>query len=127
MTKNRARPTKYRERYSVAYAMQMPLPDENNRNDDTEAMDVYLWAEHILGPIYDVAQYFDDEVEWPDKGVAIDPRDSRMIVVDGGEPMWVDLGSWVLIGGDGHMFVLSDDSFHGIYIVADPSDYGDPE
>ncbi|ARC55999.1 hypothetical protein AS850_02790 [Frondihabitans sp. 762G35] len=94
-----------------------PTPDSTS---PTHA--IFRWIERNTLGAFDPSYAMVGVEPWPESGVAIDPRDGRMIIatLEGGH--WVTLGDWIIRGVHGEFYPCKPDIFEATY---EPADGGD--
>lgn len=76
---------------------------------------IYRWVESHTAGTFDPAPMIAGDAPWPASGVAIDPRDGRMIIatLEGGH--WVNLGDWIIRGVQGEFYPCKPEIFDATY------------
>ena len=86
-----------------------------------DTLGIYQWVEQNTKGSFDPLSVLRGEAPWPNSGVAIDPRDGRMIISCEGAWVWVDLGDWV-VREEGKFRVLKPSAFDLLYEVVPDED-----
>lgn len=76
---------------------------------------IYRWIEKNTLGSFNPLPAIEGQEPWPESGVAIDPRDGRMIIatLEGGH--WVNLFDWIIRGVQGEFYPCKPDIFEATY------------
>ena len=76
---------------------------------------IYLWIEKNTLGSFDPLDVIEGRTPWPASGVAIDPRDGRMVIatLEGGH--WVNLFDYIIKGVQGEFYPCKPDIFAATY------------
>ena len=90
---------RYRKKPVVIEARQLPATAS-----PAEAHAIYQWVEERKLGSFEPLDAIEGRKPWPESGVAIDPRDGRMVIatLEGGH--WVTPGDWVIRGVQGEFY-----------------------
>lgn len=94
-----------------------PVTVEAMRFDGTtaETMEVYRWIEENTAGSFDPMHQIMGFKPWPESGVAIDPRDGRLIIATLEGAHWADVGDWIICGVAGEFYPCKPDIFDATY------------
>lgn len=101
-------PRKYRKKPVVIEAMKLV-------GSTAEFHDVYLWIERNTLGSFEPLAVIEGDKPYPESGVAIDPRDGRLIISTLEGLHWADLGDWIIRGVAGEFYPCKPEIFEATY------------
>ena len=101
-------PRKYRKKPVVIEAMKLV-------GSTAEFHDVYLWIERNTLGSFEPLAVIEGDKPYPESGVAIDPRDGRLIISTLEGLHWADPGDWIIRGVAGEFYPCKPEIFEATY------------
>ena len=107
---NRGGSVKYRKKPVVVEARHLPVDATT-----AEAHSIYRWVESNTLGTFEPLSRIEGAEPWPESGVAIDPRDGRMVIatLEGGH--WANPGDYVIRGVAGEFYPCKPAVFEATY------------
>ena len=101
-------PRKYRKKPVVIEAMKLV-------GSTAEFHDVYLCIERNTLGSFEPLAVIEGDKPYPESGVAIDPRDGRLIISTLEGLHWADPGDWIIRGVAGEFYPCKPEIFEATY------------
>lgn len=109
-------PVAQTERVAQQLWRKKPVEIEALQYNDTTATYILGWIESETLGRFDMSLYLDDpDLERPESGVSIDPRDGRLVIATLEGFHWVDNLDFVIRGIAGEFYPCKPDIFHDSY------------
>lgn len=101
------KPMKFRKKPVVIEAMHV-------EDGVTPESDVYKWVKSTAGE-FDLLPVIQNETPPPPSGVAIDPRDGRLVVSTLEGVKWAEFGDWIIKGVQEEFYPIKPEIFEETY------------